>query len=336
MKIIKILIVGAGAIGGVTAAYMSLGGYDVTLMCRSPKTAEIIRSEGLRISDKRGIRQVIMPAVSSPSELTCQFDAVLIATKAYDMPEAANSILPLLKSKGLAVSVQNGICVEELARIAGHDRTAAAVVTWSSTMIGDAHLSVTASGSFIIGRTDGSLRGLSELKTAMDAAFPTRISDNIIAEMFSKLVINSGITCGGAMTGQTLGEMLRRKPARKFFISVVREDVAVAEAMGLTIPPFGGKLDYYRFVSGKGALSDFRRHAVLFAVGLKYRDLTSSSLTALRRGRPTEVLFLNGWVSKKGHEYGVATPANDTVCRIIAEIEAGSRVIGPDNMKEFS
>ncbi len=331
----KILIVGAGAIGGVTAAYMSLGGCDVTLMCRNPRTAEKIRTEGLQVSGKRGRTLVKMPAYSSPSELTCTYDAALIVTKAYDMPEAAKSILPFLKPDGIIVSVQNGICIETLAKIAGRDRTAAAVVTWSSTMIGEAGLEITATGSFILGRLDGSRRRLNQLKAAMDTAFPTHISDNIIADMYSKLIINSGITCGGAMTGQTLGEMLRGKSAREFFISVVREDIAVAEAMGIKIPPFSGKLDYYRFIHGKSFLSALRRHAVLFAVGLKYRNLTSSSLTALRRGRPTEAPFLNGWVSEKGREYDVATPVNDNVCRIIAEIEAGNRTISPDNLTEF-
>ena len=331
----RILIVGAGAIGGVTAAYMTLGGCDTTLMCSRESAAEKIRTDGLHICGKRGETSVRMNAVSSAFELEGTFDAVLIVTKAYDMQEAAKSILPYVKTESIVVSVQNGICIDMLSDIVGADRAAAAVVTWSSTMHGDANLEITAEGEFIIGRQDRSVKRLEQLKKAMDTVFPTKISENITANMFSKLVINSGITCGGAMTGQTLGEMLRGSEARRFFIKTVMEDMRVAEAMGLRVPPFGGKLDYYKFIRGNGAAADLRRNIVLRAVGHKYKNLTSSSLTALRRSRPTEAPYLNGWVSRQGAKLGVPTPINDAVCRIISEIEAGKRKISPENLKEI-
>ena len=330
----RILVVGAGAIGGVTAARMMLGGYDVTLMCNREETAEKIRTEGIHISGVLGEMYVVMKVASSAKELSGVYDAVFIVTKAYDMPDAVRPVLPYTDENSIIVSVQNGICLETLSEIVGRERAAAAVVTWSSTMKEDAHLEITAEGGFVIGRANGDTESLFPLKQAMDETFPTRISDNIIAEMFSKLIINSGVTCGGAMTGQTLGQMLKGAAARRFFIGIVREDMAVADAMGIEVPPFGGKLDYYAFNKGRGIFAAVRRHIVLFAVGLKYRNLTSSSLTALRRKRPTEAPYLNGWVSKKGRELGVSTPINDEVCRIVEEIERGKRDITPENLKE--
>ena len=129
--------------------------------------------------------------------------------------------------------------------------------------------------------------------------------------------------------------MLKTSAARRFFIALVYEDMALAEKMGIKVPPFGGKLDYYKFVSGKSFVDDIRRHIMLFVVGLKYRNLKSSSLTSLQRGKPTEVEVLNGWISRKAKEYCVDTPVNDKLVKLIREIEAGQRKSCPENINEI-
>ncbi len=136
------------------------------------------------------------------------------------------------------------------------------------------------------------------------------------------------------MTGETLGKMLKHKTARLFFMRIVKEDVALANALGLEVPPFGEKLDYYRFAEGNSAFNQMRRHFILFAIGMKYRKLKSSSLRSLERGGKTEVDTLNGWISNKAKELGVPTPVNDAVVRIVKEIENGTRPIKPSNLEE--
>lgn len=331
----KIVVIGAGAIGGVTAAFMAIGGVDVTLVCKRQSVADTVRESGLHIVGKRGEHRIKLKAVADIPELEEKFDCCLIATKAYDLESAAEKILPFLAPDGLAVSLQNGVCIDALAKTAGSKRAVGAVVTWSSTMLGDGMLEITGEGGFIIGRPGGGRdERLEKLREAMDKAAPTTISDDILGVLYSKLIINSGITCGGAMTGQTLGEMLAGSRARRFFINIVREDMRLADAMGLKVPPFGGRLDYYGFIRGDGFLARWRRHAMLFAVGLRYRKLKSSSLTSLQRNGKTEVDFLNGWIAAKGDELNIPTPVNDRVVRIIREIEAGQRKICPGNISE--
>lgn len=329
----RILILGAGAIGGVTAAYLQQNGYDVTLLCNRATTAETICSSGLQISGCRGQQQVVLPAVSSVAELSGSYDYILFAMKAYDLAEAAQSVLPYLAADGLAVSLQNGICYEALQEVVGLERLAVAIVTFSSTMHADAQLEITAEGGFVLGRIDGRCNEqLAQLAKALQTVGQTRLTDNIFGEMYTKLIINSCITCSGAMSGQGLGQLLRSRTARQLFIEIVREDMALAKALGLQVPAFGGKLDYQKFVSGTGLFASLRRHLTLLAVGQKYRRLTSSSLTALQRGKRTEMPFQNGWISRKGQELGVPTPVNDQVVRIITEIEAGQRSIDPANI----
>ena len=330
----KILMIGAGAIGSVTAAYMALGGIDVTLLCKRQSTAEAISREGLRITGVRGDRTVRFPAVWRLCQLEGPFDFCLIAVKAYDLEAAAREALPYLAPDGLMVTLQNGICLDRLYDAVGRDRAVGTVVSWSCTRRGEALMEITGEGGFLIGGPDGKEEArLLALRDAMEKMAPTRISANILSDMFSKLIINSGITCGGAMTGQTLGRMLTGVASRRFFIQIVKEDMAVAAAMGIRVPAFGSRLDYERFLRGDSLFGKVRRHAVLLAVGLKYRRLTSSSLTSLRSGGKTEVDYLNGWIAKMGREHKVPTPVNDQAVKIIKEIEAGGRKITPDNIR---
>lgn len=332
----KILVIGAGAIGGSTAAMMTKAGYDVTVLCRSESTAERLSSEGMRISGVRGEMLIPLRALWGAKSLEDKYDYCIVSTKAYDTVGAVRSALPHLKDEGLILVLQNGICIEELIAAAGADRSACGVTTFSSTMIDPCHMELTGEGDFVIGMADGREdKRLEPLRHALCAMVPTEIRTPVLRYMYAKLIINSGITCGGALTGQLLGPMLKNPLARKLFIALVYEDMALAEKLGIDVPPFGGKLDYYGFIRGKGLFGKLKRNIMIFVVGLKYKRLKSSSLTSLQRGKPTEVDALNGWISRRAAELGVATPVNDRLVSLIKEIEQGRRQCSPDNLREF-
>ncbi len=145
----KILVVGAGAIGGIVAGILGKGDLDVHLACKYPELAEKIKTLGLHISGAKGDMKVSLPTVARTDELEGHFDYVLIATKALDMPKIARQVLPLLKENSLVVSLQNGICEDELAEIVGRERTVGCVVGWGATMHKPGELEMTSSGEFI-------------------------------------------------------------------------------------------------------------------------------------------------------------------------------------------
>lgn len=77
------------------------------------------------------------------------------------------------------------------------------------------------------------------------------------------------------------------------------------------------------------------KHAIMLAVGLKFRYLKSSMLQSLERGRRTEIDFMNGYVVERGQEKGVPTPVNAALTAMVREIEAGVRPISPDNLESL-
>jgi 2-dehydropantoate 2-reductase len=332
-KDISIAVIGSGAIGGITAAYLSESGYSVELVCKHAEKAREIRDKGLHIVGVRGERYVRMKAVADIEELTGKKDIVLIVTKAYDMPDAARRVMPFLKEDSIVVSMQNGICVEAIADIVGKERAVGCVIGWGSTMLPDGTLNMTSEGDFVIG---GLLpdKDVSLLKEVLDAMMPTRVSDNIIADLYSKMIINSCITSMGVLSGLYLGQILSKRIARNIFVSIIREAISVADGMKIKVKPYGGKIDYYSLIKGNGLASNFKRHLIISIIGFKYRRLKSSSLQSLERGKPTEVDYYNGYIAKKGEETGVPTPVNSRIVNMIKEIESGKRKITPENLSD--
>lgn len=332
MDSIRIVVVGAGAIGGVTAAMMKQGGSDVTLVCKHQEIADIASGRGLHITGVRGEHTVHLNAVADIAELSGTYDVALIATKAYDMPACARALMPYLKEDSLVLSLQNGICTDALAAVVGRERTVGCVIGWGATMLGPGELTVTSTGEFLIGRIAGDQAALEPVRRAMDAVAPTVITPDIYAELYSKLIVNSCITSLGAICGLYLGQMLRKSQARRIFLGIIREAMDVAHAQGLKVPPFGGRLDYEKLLAGDGPLDNLRRHAMILAVGLKYRRLKSSSLQSLERGRPTEIDYFNGFIAQKGEELGVDCPINRRLTVMIKEIEGDKRSIKVENL----
>ncbi len=332
----KILVVGTGAIGGICAALIAKAGYQIEVICKYPELAQKITNEGLKISGIYGDMQVKMPAFASISELKEMKDIVLLATKATDMMDPSKELLPFLHEKSLVVSLQNGICEEILAEVLGKNRVIGCVVGWGATMHAPGELEMTSTGEFVIGNIDNSPKErLDEIKELLSFVVPVEISDDIIASLYSKLIINSCITSLGAICGLYLGEMLSKKKLRNLFIEIMREAIAVADAMKMKVPSYANKINYYKFLKNAGFLGNLYRHLLIRFIGFKYRRLKSSMLQSLERGNKTEVDFLNGYIVQKGLDFSVQTPVNSKVLKMIKEVEQGKRKIGIKNFDEF-
>ena len=333
---IRLAVVGAGAIGGVVAAFLARAGWDLEVVCKHQETVNQALSPGFHISGVRGEYTIPLRGVKEIRDLSGHKDLVFLATKANDAMEASQALLPFLKESSAVVSLQNGICEDVLAEILGRNRVIGCVVAWGASMHGPGELEITSEGEFVIGCLDGQSKArLPLIKRILDALAPTRISENIMGELYSKLIINSCINSLGVIAGKRLGELLAMKRARLVFVAIMREAMAVAVAMGIKVEPGGGgKLDYYRFLDGGGALSQMKRDLFIRIIGFKYRRIKSSSLQSLERGRKTEIDYLNGYICARGRKHGVPTPTNDAVVRMVKEIEEGQREMTPENLTD--
>jgi len=332
----RVVIIGPGAIGGSTACFVAQAGFDVVLVANREETVQKINRDGIRVSGVKGSHTTKIPAVAKVKDLEGVFDVAFVATKAWALRETAKELLPFIKEDGVVVSMQNGICTDILEEVVGKARTIGCVVGYGATMIERGHLEVTSTGEFVIGSADGTVsENVRFAGQALESLFPVRITEHILEELYSKLIVNSCITSLGAVCGIKLGQMMKRRELRRIFLQVIDEAMAVATAMGIKVPPYGGKLDYYGLIK-KGIVRRLISHLMLIIVGQKYKNLKSSSLQSLERGEQTEIDYFNGYISKKGSQAGVRTPINDQLVKMIKEIEAGKREIGLINIRTLN
>jgi 2-dehydropantoate 2-reductase len=338
----KIVVIGAGAVGGVIAGYLSNLNYNVQLVCKHREILDSIENNGLRIE---GIREHIISypdTVIDVSQLTDNPDIVFLATKANDVQEVAQNILPFLKEDTVIVSLQNGICEDLIAEIVRPDRTVGCVVGWGATMLGPGRLELTSAGEFIIGELDGEVtHRLLIIKSMLEKIFKVKLSTNIYGALYSKLIINSCITTLGAISGLYLGDLLNLNIARWIFLHVVTEAVQVATTNQIKLEKIAGKIDPYKFalipkeLDNNLSFSLLKKHLMIQLIGLRYRRLKSSSLQSLERGKPTEIDFLNGYIVKKAQQFNIPVPINQKLVTMVKNIESGKMKINRENLYQI-
>jgi len=136
------------------------------------------------------------------------------------------------------------------------------------------------------------------------AGVPVRISPDVMAELWSKLMVNCAYNAISALVQMPYGRMAAQPAVRELQRAVVREVVAVAQADGQQL-----SLDE--------ALEAMERIATAMPAQL------SSTAQDLARGKPTEIDHLNGFVVRRGAELGIATPVNQTLHALVKLAEAG-------------
>lgn len=333
----KTLLVGAGAIGGTIAVYTKKAGYDVRILCHSESTKNKIESEGFKIKGALGENVEKFTCYCSPEEIGDEkFDIVIIATKYSAMADAAKMILPLINEDSVVVGMQNGICTAELAEIVGAKRAVGCMLGFGATRISANEVDMTSKGEMVIGMPNGyTCDNLEKLNEMLGKVLPTKISSDIRREQYSKLIINSCINATAALTGKTLGVVIDDRRARNLFMGIAREGMRVAEGMGMDVPTYPPALNYKLMMKADNKVWNTGVRYIIWLVSKMYGNVKPSTLQSLERGELTEIDIFNGYFARKGAEYGVKTPINSLITKMIHEIEEGKRKIGMENLDEF-
>jgi 2-dehydropantoate 2-reductase len=127
--------------------------------------------------------------------------------------------------------------------------------------------------------------------------------------------------------------MLAEKDLRRVFAGVYREVVDTAEALGIRLEKIAANPKLLYVAADAGWLTWQFKDLLFRMVGRKYKGLKSSTLQSLKRGRKTEIDFLNGYVVDVAAKAGIDVPLNRRVVEMIREIEAGIRPMQLSNME---
>ena len=329
----KIILVGAGSIGGTTATMMKEKGYDVEIVEANPQRAEKIRTEGITLTGALGDHNQKFTVYNDIDELTQLYDVCIIATKYFALAAVAQKMIAHVKPDGLFVNMQNGICTGILSDAVGKDKAVGCMIGFGATMLPNGDVNVTSGGELKIGRVNGVVDDkVKQLAEVYCALLPTKAVNNIDAQLYSKLIINSCINSIAALTGQTVGVMLSEERAKDIFLEIAREATRLSKAMGLKVPPYAKVLNYNLLMISDANWFNKIAKMLVNIVGKRFGDVRPSTLQSLDRGEITEIDIFNGYIAKKGDEYGVPTPVNHQITEFIHKIERGEERSAMENL----
>lgn len=327
----NVVVVGAGAIGGTVAARLALAGHPPTVLDADGAHVARLRHPGLRLTGVRGEAVVSLdahvPDAWPPGPMP---DVILLAVRSQATEAALQALVPRMGPKTQVVSLQNGLNEERIAALVGPDRTIGCVVGFGATP-SNGRVEQTSEGGLSLGRLDGSVdRALEAAAALLADAVPTRITDNIVGELWSKMLMNS-VTVLGALGGVLTGDLLAPEENKRFVLAILREGIAVAAAAGVRLAKLEGVLDPMIFARTDDEGQAVARN-VLDGIGRGFGRVKSVTWQDFELGRPTEVDYVTGEIVRRGESLGVPVPVNGAAYRMLKEIERGERRIGRENL----
>ncbi len=302
----KIVVVGAGAMGTLFGGLLALGGHEVSLIGRRPEVVAAIEGEGVSIVRGDTRQSVKLRATLNAADAGLA-DLVLIFVKAYDTLQAARVALPVIGAETVVLTLQNGLGnVEAITSVVGTGRVIAGVTAYGATLIGPGLVRHAGNGQTVLGELDGRetdrLRSVAE--ALRQAGIAVELSGAVDSLIWGKLVVNAAINPLTALLGLRNGQLLESAETRALMEVLAREAVAVATVQGIVLP-HQDPVENVKVVCERTASN------------------RSSMLQDVERGIQTEIDYINGAVVREGAACGVPTPANWTVTQLVRALSKG-------------
>jgi len=288
----RILVVGAGAIGGFFGGRMLQGGSDITFLVRPRRAAEL-SSAGLVIKSPNGDVTLKNPPTEQADTLKEKFDVVLLSCKAFDLEDAIASFAPAVGDKTAIIPLLNGMKhLDMLDAKFGHERVLGGLCAIAATLNEKREVvQLQPMQSLGFGERDGKL---SDRVRAIEEAFAkgkcgTAASEHVIQDMWEKWVFLASLAASTSLMRTSVGNILAAPGGKDFLLGMLDECSAVATAEGF--PPNG---PFFQ-----------RTRGMLTAEG---SPMTASMFRDIKVGAPVEADHVIGDLIARGDAAKVPVP----------------------------
>jgi len=301
----KVLILGAGAMGCLYGAAFHRAGCEVQFVDVNRPHIDAINANGLELETRAGTEHLPIPALL-PAQLTEPVDLVVVFTKTFHTDAALGGIKAAIGPDTWLLSLQNGL---------GNDKRLAAHASPDRILIGSSSLPSDLVGP---GKVRSHGEGGSKLYPAFgaDPAFaeqvcelltkgglPAALEPDIHGAIWSKAIFNATMNPLCALTRRTPGFLGAHEESRALIHALVEEGVAVANASGVAIPA--------------KPIHDLTQVSVT-----DHANHEASMLQDVKAGRRTEVDAINGAIVEAARAVGIAAPLTETLWRLVKLEEA--------------
>lgn len=295
-KQLKIAVMGAGSVGCYYGGRLARAGHPVALVGR-PLHVAAMRRDGLLL-ETADFRQHVPVEASTEAAAIEGAGLVLCCVKATDSETAARQMAPFLADDAVVLSLQNGVDnAARLQAILGHP-VAPAVVYVATEMAGPGHVRHHGRGELVLAENAISPALAAELA---NAGIPIEFSDNVAGALWAKLILNCAWNALSAIAQIPYGRLFASPGVEAVMRDAVDECLAVARADGVAV---AGD------VWGK-----------VCRIAASMPAQFSSTAQDVRRGKPSEIDHLNGYIVRRGEALGIATPVNRTLHALVRLLE---------------
>ena len=302
----RICILGAGALGSALGGTLAEAGQEVTLVNRNRGHVDAIRERGLVLRGD-GHDRIVHLAAATDTAGMAPVDLVLVLVKSPDTEAAVSAARSIVGPDTLVISLQNGVGQEELlTSILGRRHVLAGRTYTGGVMLGPGHVLCGVAGKeTIIGEMDGAVtpRAAALAQALTEAGLDTRVSAEIRAVIWDKLLVNVATGALAAVTGLTYGQLYQLPEIEETAVAAVAEAMAVAQACGIRLATSDPRAPWRKASSGLPP------------------EFKTSMLQSLENGRRTEIDVINGAVVREGRRMGVPTPVNATLVALVKGVE---------------
>jgi 2-dehydropantoate 2-reductase len=295
----RVVVLGSGALGCVFAARLAPVA-EVWMLGTWQEGLGAVERAGVSVEEPDGsIRVARIPTSSQPGAVPTA-DVALILVKSYQTERAAAWAAQVLRSEGLAVTLQNGLDNgPKIAARVGEDRVVLGVTYAGATLLGPGRSKLVANlATYVAGREAIADRVLPFVSLLNKAGLEAHATTGIQSRLWGKAIANAAINPLSALWRVPNGELLTGEDRRRLLAVLAQEGDAVARAAGVE-PSFDDAVLHVESVCRATAANH------------------SSMLQDVERGRPTEIDSINGVIVRDGLRLGVPTPYNEAVWLLV-------------------
>lgn len=297
-----VMFVGAGAVGGFFGAHLARAYPARVSFLLRPQTLNAVKAKGLTIRSPHESFTVHPRAAADPKELP-RPDLIVLGVKAYDLPDAMHQLAPIMHEETCFLTLQNGVTIEDqLCEMVGRERVVGGVAFIYAKIAQPGVIDHYKRGVVTIGELMGqeTPRVLAIATLFREAGIDCHISRDIRRAKWEKMCWNCVFNPLTVVLNDRVAAALDHPDMSELIEGIVREVTAVAMAHRIPLP------------------DDMPHKVVQWSQAL--RDIHTSMYDDWKRGRQTEIEFLNGYIAVQGKAKGIPTPLNHALTALIKAI----------------
>lgn len=317
----KIAVIGAGAIGGLVAGYLKIKGQDVLLIARLD-SVKAIKEKGLEISGVRGNFNI---QIDIDDKLNYQPDLIILATKTQDINGALKENSKFIQDSPI-LTTQNGIAADNIvAQYIPKENIISSIVMFGATNLEPGKVVHNFEGNWIIGRIFGKNdEQVIKASEVSNKIFPTILTQDLRGMKYLKIFVNAN-NCIPAILGKSMQEAFLDVDISCISIAIWKEGLGIVSGAGInlvSLPDF--PLERLTKLTSLPILEAAKIFSSIM-VNLSKDPLYGSILQSIKKGRSSEIDYINGEFVRLARENKLSAPLNARLVKLVHEVEKTKR-----------